>query len=291
MASGGASDNGWKTPISYKLISPIPQGGTCRVNYGDAPSATISPIMSSFLKDIRGLALVACVTGVLGEATVLWSLSQRRSLAALLSGPLSETWWLAAVFLVEMTLPLFLFVLYWSDGIPRFSRDLGVLALGAAFLRGLLTAPELMKWIGSLRIGSSESVLFAAHHHWTIGDLSALFAELSNVSCILLLIAFFRHARNEPGDEISASRLLVAVTKVTVFAWGLWFLMQIVLTAFTYFTMRSYLSQQGMTQAQMTGVFADAFRKLLVQMTAVIAPLIVYKSLRPRWLSAVALEF
>ena len=156
----------------------------------------------------------------------------------------------------------------------------------------MLTAPELVKWIRPFRMGGSQSVLFAAHQHWTIGDLSELFAQLSNVSCILLLIAFFRHARNEPGNEISASRLLVAVTNVTVFAWGLWFLMQVaVLSAYTYFAMRGYLSQQGVTQAQINGAFADAFRKLLIQTTAVIAPLVVYRSLRPRRLSTIALEF
>jgi hypothetical protein len=238
--------------------------------------------MNSFLTDIRSLALITCVAGILAEAGTLWSLSQRQSLAALLSSSFPETCSLAAAVLVEMTMPLFLFVLYRSDGIPRLSRALGVLALGAAFLRGMLTTPELVKWIRLLSIGGSESVLFAARHHWTTGDLSSLVAELSNVSCILLLIAFFRHARNEPGNEIAVSRLLATVAKVAVFAWGAWFLIQVVLTACTYFSMRSYLSQQGITQAQMNGAFADAFRKLLIQMTAVIAPLIVYKSLRPR---------
>jgi hypothetical protein len=246
---------------------------------------------TSWITNVRRTALLACVTGVLSEGISLWSISQKQSLIKLLSGPLSEAWWLPAVFLVEMTLPLFLFVLYTSDGIPRFSRALGLLALGAAFLRGMLTAPELVKWIGSLHVRGSQSVLFAVHDHWTIGDSSALVAELSNAACILLLIAFFRHARSEPGNEILVSRLLIVVTKVTVFAWGLWFLGQAVLTAYTYFAMRNYLLQQGITQAQMNGALADAFRNLLVKATAVIAPFVVYKSLRRRWLSRVALEF
>jgi hypothetical protein len=246
---------------------------------------------TSWLTDLRRVALITSVTAILGEVAALWGLSNRQSATTILSNLLSEPWWFAAAFFVEMTLPLFLFVLYMSEGIPPVSRDLGVLALGAAFLRGILTAPELARWIGSLSMRSSQSVLLAAHDRWTIGDSSSLLAEFSNVSCILLLIAFFRHARKDPGNEISPSRLLVAVTKVTVFAWGLYFLEQVVLTAYTYSAMRSYLLQQGITQAQMNGAFADAFREMLVKATAAIAPFILYKSLRRRRLSRVALEF
>ena len=136
----------------------------------------------------------------------------------------------------------------------------------------------------------SSSVLFAVHDPWTIGDSSALFAELSNLSCILLLIAFFLHARSGRGNEGSVSKSLVDITNVTVFAWGLWLLGQVGLTAYTYFAMRSYLLQQGITQAQMNGAFADAFRKLLATATPVVAPFIVYMSLRRSGPSMVTIE-
>ena len=231
---------------------------------------------TSWVTGLRRIALVACVTGILSEGVSLWSINQKQSLIKLASAPFSETWWLAASVLIEATLLLFLFVLYRTEGLPRFSQALGLLALGAAFLRGMLTTPGLVMWIGSLRRMGSSSVLSSAHDRWTMSDSSALFAEFSNLSCILLLIAFFLHARSGRGNEGSISRSLAVITNVTVFAWGLWLLGQVVLTAYTYFAMRGYLLQQGITQAQMNSAFADAFRKLLVTATPVVAPFIVY---------------
>ena len=113
---------------------------------------------------------------------------------------------------------------------PPLSRALGVLALGAAFLRGILTAPGLVTWITSLRIRGSERAVCRTRSldYWRF------------ISVVLRILERLAHpiigrvlssSRNEPDNEISASRLLAAVTKLTVCAWGLWFLSQVVLPA------------------------------------------------------------
>jgi hypothetical protein len=229
-----------------------------------------------WLIDIRKVALAAGVAAILSDAMSI-SRFPRQSLTVIVSGSLLLILFMLALFIIELSLLVFLFMLGRSEGIPRISQALGWLALGAAFLRVLLTAPSFLAWIGSLGAHSS-SVLFASAHRWTLGDATAAFAWLSNLASIWLLVAFFFSSRRALVDDVSISRSLRIVALVAAASWALWISGQVVLNAYQSLTQWDYFLKHGLTQAQMISISVRSFQHLLTQATTVVAPFIIYKS-------------
>ena len=128
-------------------------------------------------------------------------------------------------------MPVFYFALYLNETVLHFPKRLRLLALLAASTFGVIVLTALPGWVRSLAaylsalktfdwsVGATSVFAFARDPR-TIGQLSTLLGELSNIACILMLIAIFRWA-HEPLDNVPVSRLLRVMTKVAVICWGL----------------------------------------------------------------------
>ncbi len=230
-----------------------------------------------WLIDIRKVALAAGVAETL-SGVISISRFQRQSLINAVSGSLLFSLWILAALFIAGALLAFLFMLSRSEGVPGISQVLGWLALGAAFLRALLTAPSFLAWIGSLGAHSS-SVLFASAHRWTLGDATAAFDQFSNLASIWLLVAFFYSSRRALVDDVSISTSLGIVALVAAASWALWISGQVVLNAYQCFAQWDYFLKHGLTQAQMISISIRSFQHLLTQATTVVAPFIIYKSM------------
>jgi hypothetical protein len=186
-----------------------------------------------------------------------------------------STWAIAATvlsYLLSAILPVFYFSLYRNDGIPRLSKRLRLLSLAGALAGGIVVAAGLSVWL--------ETFSHAFRPYLT--TLKMLLSDFVNLACILLLIAFFRQASDEPHAAVSISRLLRFVTRAALIAGGLWFtfnLLRLALTPYVYHQLENQALQIGVrppqTEADMT---MGAIRTLLEQIFLFTAPFIVYKS-------------
>ena len=125
--------------------------------------------------------------------------------------------------------PMFYFALYLDETVLHFPKRLRLLALVAASTFGVIVLTALSAWVRSLAayfsamktfdwsVGATSFLAFARDPR-TISQLSTLLGELSNIACILMLIAIFRSA-DEPLDNVPVSRLLRVMTNVAVIYW------------------------------------------------------------------------
>ena len=175
-----------------------------------------------------------------------------------------------------------------------FPKRLRLLALIAAFTFGVIVLTTLPAWVRSLaayfaalsaldwRIGASNVLVFVRDPR-TIGQLSTLLGEVSNIACILILIAIFRSA-NEPIEAyVPVSRLLRVMSKVSVVAWRLVLvviLIRLAVLPYVLFRLRNYALQVGRTPPTFGDILA--IRESLLWPCLFAAPYIVYRSLRER---------
>ena len=132
------------------------------------------------------------------------------------------------------------------------------------------------------RIGAASVLVFVRDPR-TIGQLSTLLVEASNIACILMLIAIFRCA-NEPLEaDVLVSKLLRVMTKVAVITWRIVLVIILVrLAALPYvlFQLRNDALRLGRTPPTFGDILA--IRESLLWPCLFAAPYIVYRSLRER---------
>ena len=250
-----------------------------------------------WFRDLRSIALIACVAGVLSLPVPMWNALQTIAVA---TQPKNGFWKAAGILaVVLMTLftaiiPVFYFALYRDEAILYFPKRLRLLALIAAFTFAVIVLTTLPAWVKSLaayfaalsaldwRIGATNVLVFVRDPR-TIGQLSTLLGEVSNIACILMLIAIFRCA-NEPIEaDVPVSGLLRVMARVAVVAWRLVFVVMLVrLAALPYvlFRLRNYALQVGRTPPTFGDILA--IRESLLWPCLFAAPYIVYRSLRER---------
>ena len=261
--------------------------------------------LTFWFSDLRKTALIACIAILLSLPIPTWNLIQ----TTIVTGPTSGFWRFAGIpVVVSLTLftaimPMFYFALYLNETVLHFPKRLRLLALMAASTFGVIVLTALPALVRSLAayysamktfdwsVGAT-SVLAFARDPRTIGHLSILLGELSNIACILMLIAIFRWT-DEPLDNVPVSRLLRVMTKVAVISWGLvvaFLVLRVIAMPYVFFQLRTYAFQIGRTPPQLWVMMAEAVRTLLIQACLFAAPYIVYRSQRERIGSLVDFE-
>lgn len=209
-------------------------------------------------------------------------------------------WWIipvsALALLFTAIIPAFYFVLHRSEGTLHIPKRLRLLALATAFAAGTIALVELPSWIKTLgfywaavttvdwKIGASSVLVFARDVR-TIGLISILLAEFSNIAYILLLIAIFRQESDLLEIDVPISGQLNRVTKVAVIAWGMVVaavLVGLALTPYSFFTLRNLALQTGRTYPTFGDLLAERIRNVFVQACLFAAPYIIYRSLQDR---------
>jgi hypothetical protein len=272
-----------------------------RVNPPTRPGSSLT----RWFTDLRSIALIACVTGVLSLPLPIWNALQ----TTIVTGSPSGFWKFAGIpVVVSLTLftaimPVFYIALYLNETVLHFPKRLRLLALVAATTFGAIVLTALAAWVRSIAAYFSAmktfdwstgatSVLAFARDPRTIGAVSTLLAELSNIACILMLIAIFRWA-DEPLYNVPISRMLRVMTKVAVISWGLvvaFLVLRVIAMPYVFFQLRAYAFQIGRTPPRLWVMMAEAIRTLLIQACLFATPYIVYRSQRERIGSLVDLK-
>jgi hypothetical protein len=212
----------------------------------------------------------------------------------------NEFWTSAAILLLVLVtlfagiFPAFYFALYRNQAVLYFPKRLRLLALIAAVIFAGIVLTTLRAYVRSLTdymnllsafdwsIGGS-SVFAIVRDPRTIGQLSTLLNQISNIAAILTLVAIFRSA-NEPLEfDVPVYKLLRVVTKMAFVTWRVVFVVILVRLAalpFVYFQLRNYALQLGRTPPPFRDISAVPESLLWACLFAV--PYIVHKSLRER---------
>jgi len=248
--------------------------------------------------DLRRIALTACISAVVGVLLPTWTAIH--SMLSLQTANFALRWARipAIVLLTAFTalLPVFYFALYKNQSPLRIPKRLRLLALSGALVYGVILAAEVPAWIKSLgaywgwiktldwSVGAA-SVLSFVRDSGTIGQLSYALSVFSDVVYVSLLIAIFHQESHPSETDAPISNFLRRVTKVTVIAWGLVVsavLLGLLLTPYTFYTIRKDLLQMGRTSPGFGYFFVRQLRTLLQQSCLFAAPYIVYRSLGQR---------
>ena len=261
--------------------------------------------LTCWFTDLRSTALIACATGVLSLRVPAWNAIRTISAA---TSPTNAFWRLAGITVLVLTIlfsaivPLFYFALYRNEAMLYFPKRLRLLALIAAVTFFVIVLTTLPAWIRSLgayfavlaafdwRIGAASVLVFVRDPR-TIGQLSTLLGEASNIACILMLNAIFRSANEPLQADISVSKLLRVMTKAAVITWRIVLVIILVrLAALPYvlFRLRNDALQLGRTPPTFGDILA--IRESLQWPCLFAAPYIVYKSLRVRSENAINVQ-
>ena len=253
--------------------------------------------LTFWFTNLRSIALIACVTGVLSLPIPMWNAAQT-TIAA--TSQTNDFWRLAGtLLLVLVTLftaifPIFYFALYRNEAVLYFPKRLRLLALIAAAIFSVIVLTTLPAYVKSLTdylarlvafdwsIGGS-SVLAIVRDRRTINQLSTLLGQISNIATILLLIGIFCHAGEALESDVPVYRLLRVMTKIAFFTWRIVLavtLLRFAALPFVYIQLRNYALQLGRTPPPFRDILA--IRESLLQVCLFAAPYIVYKSLRER---------
>lgn len=234
--------------------------------------------------DIRRAALIASVATTGSVLLPMWNAAQR--MAAVDS--MHPQWWITPlaviVALFAAILPVFYYALYRNEERLRFSRHLRLLAIASAFALGLTLVGELLPWIASRYHEGTGSVLLPERGNLEVSDISVVFGILSNAAIIFTMIAVYRHVREDSDAYAPVSTFLRVVTSVAVIAWGSWVafnLCRLVLTPYSYVTLRGVALQIGRTPPPFRDIFAEAIRTLLSQAGLFAGPYIIWRSSSP----------
>ncbi len=210
--------------------------------------------------------------------------------AAALSRPL-DFGLVALALLATCTTPVFTFALYRNEATLHFSKQLRLLAVGAAASLAMLLVLSLPSWFRSL--GPYVSALKTVH--WTAGmfvywyvaldprtiyQVSTLLAEVSNVAMILLLLCFYRY--EDGGADVPVSTFLRAATRTAVVIWGIWLgfnLIRGLLAPYTLIQLRNYAAQMRRPAPEATTVVGELLKTMLSAACLFCVPYIVSRSM------------
>lgn len=186
--------------------------------------------------------------------------------------------------LLMLALPVFYFCLYTNRGtLMRSKRLRGVSLLGAIAL-GVATLVNLPRWIRSVGPGQDATVFIGAHAAWTLDNLNILLGGLSNVACILPLVALSLPTTDDPNQPVGVSNLMRILAMTVALGWGIcvgFFVLRLALAVFTYPQVRDYMLQIGRTPPSLLTVMVRSSRDLLEQFGFLVAPYVVWRSLPP----------
>jgi hypothetical protein len=249
------------------------------------PTAMPLGSITTWFTDIRKIACITFISGVLSALIPLWNAT--RSMIALESAnPESKLWMtpmMVFAYLGTATMPMFYFALFRNEGPLHFPSRFRRLALAGILSLAVYVAMGIPKVIRTIHPVRTESVLFDGRSGATSVSTIAggLLAEFSDLGAILLLIAFFRHSNDEPHTNIPTPRLLSITAKVAIIAYGLWLAINVVrlaLSPIAYSQVRDYALRVGSQPPRFAEILADMMPALLSSVGLLIAPYIVYRS-------------
>jgi hypothetical protein len=228
---------------------------------------------------IRKAALLGLITYLLSLPLPLWSMSQTITQA-------SRSWWGIPFFLLLLfcsALPAaFFFTLYQNRGTLHIPDRLRRLARASAVVFGIITAMDLVRWLGST--GPYFQAMSWADPR-TTGVLSSFFIELCNLAIVLLLIILQRPpADNESELDPPVSKPLRLVTTIAVYVGVLvlaFLLFRLLVAPYTYSVTRDYALQIGRTAPSLGEMLGGALRDLLYGACMFTVPYIIYRISAP----------
>ncbi len=244
--------------------------------------------------DLRGTALIACIATVLSLPIPVWNAIQS-SIAIQSTYP--RTKWLilsgsALIYVFSAIMPVFLYTLYRNEGTLRFPRRLRLLALTAAVTFAAIVSTALPGWVRYLgsywsamiildwRSGGS-AVLTFLHDPRTIGQLSFMLVEFSNIAFILILIAIFRQGDHQLDSEVSISNPFRLITNVTVIAWGAVVAINVarlVAMPVIFSQLRDFAVKSGRKPPEFESMMTDVIQTFLSHACFFALPYVVYRS-------------
>jgi hypothetical protein len=261
------------------------------------PSELPAKSQTPWFANLKRSALVACIGAILGLILPFLNLIQTTEAISTTNAVWRWTRIPVVVFVSLFTaiLPIFYYALYREGRILRIPKRLRLLALLGAFTDSVIMVAALPQWIGPLsdywqviktldwKTGAA-SLTTLVRDPRTLTQLSTALGAFATVAYILLLIAIFCQQNDDLWDAgVPNSRLLDRATKVAVVAWGLVLvvvLIGLVITPYTFSTLRKYALQIGRTTPAFGDLFFRQLRTLLQQASLFAAPYIVYKSQR-----------
>jgi len=203
---------------------------------------------------------------------------------------------LLVMYLMIVTLPAFYFALSRNEGTVRMETSFRPLAFTAILCLGLFVVAGLPGFVRALGVDwaaihvpawtrGATGVRSIARDPRTLDGISGVLGELSNLTTILLLIAFFRQASDEPREEVSISKPLAFTTKAAVIGWGLWaafHALRLILSPFIYWYFVNLAGKLGRAAPPFGRLLAEIVPTALSGAGLLIAPFIVYRSQRRR---------
>ena len=171
---------------------------------------------------IRRLAGITCAAIVASLPIPMWIATR-----AMLATPSahSASGWTAIVvaYAFSAILPVFYFALSREGsrdaGTPRLPERFRAVSLAGAIAGGIVIAAGVPEW---LEVSSFD-----------LTALRMLLSDLANFACTLLLVAFYRGPGGVPETDVPPSDLLRGITRVAVFAGGIWFIFNLLGLALT----------------------------------------------------------
>lgn len=262
------------------------------------PPKLLVKSLALWFTDIRKVALITFIASALSLPIPVWNAMQ--TWVAIESTRPQIKWWMIPVvlftYLFAAILPAFYFSLFRNKGTLRFPKRLRLLALAGACTYTVIVLIALPEWGRSWgpyvtamtmldwRAGATNVLTFVRDPR-TIGQLSTVLGEFSNLASIMLLIAVFRWAGDPLDTDVPTSKLLRLVTKVAVITWGLvvaFLLVRLASMPFIFFQLRESLVKIGRRPPLLGDMMAEAMRTLLSQACLLAVPYIVYRSQRKR---------
>jgi len=163
--------------------------------------------------------------------------------------------------------------------IPAWNAALTMAALESTHPRWWITAAVM----GAL-FTAIMPVLAPNRGTWTARDISGAFGILSCAASILMMISIYRHVSENPDDFAPVSKFLRIATRAAIIVWGIWVAFhfcRLVLTPYTYATIRAVAMQRGQTPPSFRDVLAEAAQTLLSQAGLFAGPFIIWRSSSP----------
>lgn len=225
---------------------------------------------------LKKTALIAFVAGLLSLPLPVWN-AVTQTLEVIGSAHRQWIWLLIPVVVLALTvtatMPAFCFALYRNERTLRIPKRLRSLSLAAAIILAGVVA------VGSVDLIRSVGI------HSPVSQVAGLLGELSNLSFILLLTAFFRQTDIQTYNGAPVSRFLTLTTNVAVIAWAVFLLgllLGLVLTPYGYFQLLRDASPKGRMLPPLAPSMMQAVRRLVAQACLFAVPYIVYRSLPHR---------
>lgn len=193
------------------------------------------------------------------------------------------------IILLSAIMPLFYFAVYRDPDPLRFSRRFRPWIFAAALLSAWITFVAFAQSVRGFGLGGASS-LTGMRSAWNMGQIVGFIGPISDLSYLLLLVAFFQHANDEFTEVQSSSALLFVSTKVAVIVWSVIVVIAVIrvlLTPYTFSQLRDYAAQMGRSP-RLWDLLQESIASLVSQGVLLVAPFIVYLAVLKRRVDAAA---